>query len=102
VVYALTMRREAPPEFLALPPDVREVIEEAFVRMRVQPLSSGPRYSVDQLHPPQGWKQEVWSIHVGNYRAWFVVDGQTARFGAFGLRPGFYRKLSRLRSRSGD
>jgi hypothetical protein len=102
VVYTLTMRREARPEFLALPPDVREVYEEAFTRMRVQPLSSGPGYSVDQLQPPRGWKQEVWSVHVGNYRAWFVADGQTIRFGAFGLRPGFYRKLSRLRSRLVD
>ncbi|MCI4328882.1 MAG: hypothetical protein L3K01_05250 [Thermoplasmata archaeon] len=102
MVYALTVRREARPEFLALPPEVREVYEAGFARMRVQPLSSGPGYSVDQLKPPRGWKQEVWSVHVGNYRAWFVVDGQTVRFGAFGLRPGFYRKLSRLRSRLVD
>jgi hypothetical protein len=102
VVYTLTMRREARPEFLALPPEVREGFEEAFARMRVQPLSSGTGNSVDQLKPPRGWKQEMWSVPVGIYRAWFVVDGQTVRFGAFGLRPGFYRKLSRLRSRLVD
>ena len=102
MVYTLTMRREARPEFLALPSAVREVFEEAFTRIRLQPLSAGPGYTVDQLKPPQGWNGEVWSVHVGNYRAWFVIDGRTVRFGAFGLRPGFYRKLSRLRSRRAD
>ncbi len=102
MAYTLTMRREARSEFLALPPDVREVFEEAFARMQDQPFSPGPGYSMDQLKPPRGWKREVWSIHVGLYRAWFVVEGQSVRFGAFGLRPGFYRKLNRLRARLAD
>lgn len=102
MVYSVVIRREARPEFLALPPDIRGVFEEAFERMRVYPFSSGAGYSVDQLKPPRGYKNEVWSVHVGIYRAWFVVDGQIVRFGAFGLRPGFYRKLNRLRARLVD
>jgi hypothetical protein len=98
VAYVLKMRREARPEFLALPPPVREIFEETFVRMKRQPYASGPGYSVEQLRPPPGWTGEVWSVHVGLYRAWFIIDGQIVRFGAFGLRPGFYRKLDRLRS----
>jgi len=101
VTYTVAMRQDARPEFLSLPPEVREVFEEAFSRMRVQPYASGPGFSVQQLKPPRGWKQEVWSVHVGGYRAWFVVDGQTVRFGAFGPRPGFYRKLARVRSPRG-
>jgi hypothetical protein len=98
VAYLVRMRREARPEFLALPASVREVFEEAFARMKDHPYASGPGYSVEQLRPPPWWTGEVWSVHVGLFRAWFVVDGQIVRFGAFGLRPGFYGKLDRLRS----
>ncbi len=75
MVYALTVRKDARPDFPALPLEVRKSFEEAFVRV-----------------------QEVWSLHVGGYRAWFTIDGRKVRFGAFGLRPWFYRKLARLRS----
>ena len=100
MAYSLVMRREARTEFLALPSSVRAVLEEAFGLIRENPYASGPGFSVEQLAPPEWWHGEVWSIHVGSYRGWFVVDGQIVRFGAFGLRPGFYRKLNRLRERN--
>jgi hypothetical protein len=67
--------------------------------MKRPPYASGPGYAVKPLKSSSSWNGEVWSLHVGFYRAWLVVDGPAVRFGAFGLRPGFYRKLERLRAR---
>ena len=65
--------------------------------MSLDPFSSGPGYVVAQLSPPPGVGSPIWSMKVGDYRMFFVVDGDAVKIGGFGVRAGFYRKLSRAK-----
>ncbi len=95
--FRVLRHRKAIAEFLQLPPAVREVYERAIRRMSTDPLASGKGYRVDQLSPPAGVVSPVWSMKVGGYRMFFVVDGDSVKIGGFGARPGFYRKLARAK-----
>ena len=65
--------------------------------MSVDPFTSGPGYEVTQLSPPPGVVSPVWSMKVDGFRMFYVVDGKSVKIGGFGARPGFYRKLARVK-----
>ncbi len=95
--FRVLRHRKASSEFFQLPPAVRAVYERAIRRMAVDPFTSGPGYEVAQLSPPPGVVSPIWSMKVGGYRMFFIVDGETVKIGGFGARSGFYRKLSRTK-----
>lgn len=95
--FHVVRHRRALTEFFQLPPTVRAIYESAIRGMSVDPFASGPGHEVVQLSPPPGVVSPVWSMKVGGYRMFFVVDGDLVKIGAFGARPGFYRKLSRVK-----
>ncbi len=97
VQYRLLRHRKAEAEFLQLPPHVRSVYERAIRRMATNPFSAGPGYEVSQLSPPPGVVTAVWSMKVGGFRMFYLVDGNAVKIGGFGARPGFYRKLPRVK-----
>ncbi len=95
--YRVLRHRRAVAEFLQLPPGVRAIYERAIRQMSANPFAAGSGYSVAQLSPPAGVVSPVWSMKVGGYRMFFVVEGDTIKIGGFGARPGFYRKLARAK-----
>lgn len=100
MAYRVRVRPEARLEFLALPSEIRETFERAvFPGLTHSPFAPGPGYTVDQLRSlPANWRGQVWCVHVGMYRALFIVEGNRVRIGTFGYRPGFYERLRRLRA----
>jgi hypothetical protein len=97
VRYRVVHHRKAATEFFQLPPGVRLVYEGAIRRLAVDPFGSGLGYEVSQLSPPEGITTPIWSLKVGGFRMFFVVEGDTVKIGGFGARPGFYRKLARVK-----
>ncbi len=95
--FRVVRHRKAATEFLHLPPDIRTVYERAVRGRSLDPLKSGPGYEVSQRSPPPGVVSPVWSMKVGGFRTFFMVYGGTVKIGGFGARPGFYRKLSRVK-----
>lgn len=95
--YRVLRHRQAVAEFLLLPPAVRLVYERAIRRMSTDPFAPGLGYDVAQLSPPAGVVSPVWSLKVGSFRMFYVVEGDTVKIGGFGARPGFYRKLARAK-----
>lgn len=95
--FRVVRHRRAAAEFFQLPPSVRVVYERAIRRMSIDPFASGPGYEVAQLSPPPGIVSPVWAMKVGGFRMFYIVDGETVKIGGFGARPGFYRKLSRVK-----
>lgn len=95
--YRIVRHRKAPGEFYHLPPRVRAIHERAIRRMTRDPFASGVDYVVSQLSPPQGIVRPLWAMKVNGYRMFFIVDGRVVKIGGFGERPGFYRKLARVK-----
>ena len=93
---------EADTEFLALPPDVREVFIAAFRELAVRdsPLARGPEWYVEELRQRHRIAAEgLFSLHVRDlWRGVYFRRGESLVFIAFGFRlPEFYDKLKRLR-----
>lgn len=93
---------EADTEFLALPPEVREVFIAAFRELAVveTPVCSGSGWFVAELRQRQRIAPEgVFSLHVGDlWRGVFYRKADSLVFVGFGFRlPEFYDKLRRLR-----
>jgi hypothetical protein len=65
--------------------------------MEIDPFASGPGYEVSQLSPPPGIVSPIWAMKVNGFRMFYVVGGDAVKIGGFGARPGFYRKLSRVK-----
>jgi hypothetical protein len=97
VPYRVVRHAKAASEFYLLPPAIRFVYERAIRKMAVDPFRPGAGYEVEQLSPPPGVVSPVWAVKVGGFRMFFVVDGHLVRIGGFGARPGFYRKLGRIK-----
>ena len=97
VPFRVLRPHKAHTELFPLSPALRAACERAIRRMLVDPFASGPGYEISQRSPPPGIVSGVWSMKVGGYRAFFVVDGDTVKIGGSGARPGFYRKLSRVK-----
>lgn len=100
--YRLSVVEEAQEEFLVLLPAVRATFEKAFEALEESstPLVQGEGYFVEPLHLREEiWPGGVYSLHVHKaYRGFFLLDGVEIVFGGFGLRPGFYARLRRLRA----
>ena len=93
---------EADTEFLALPPDVREVFIAAFRELAAgeTPLVRGTEWYTEELRQRQRIAAEgLFSLHVQNlWRGVYYRRGESLVFIAFGFRlPEFYDKLKRLR-----
>jgi mRNA-degrading endonuclease RelE of RelBE toxin-antitoxin system len=97
VRYRVVRHQKVATEFFQLPPNVRAVYERAIRRMAIDPFASGPGYDIAQLSPPKGIVSPVWSLKVGGFRMFYFVDGDLVKIGGFGARPGFYRKLARVK-----
>ena len=102
MVHRVSVIEEAQEEFLVLRPSVRLTFERAFAALRGSstPFVTGEGYSVEQLRLREElWPQGVFMLHVhGAYRGFFIVDRGEVVFGGFGVRPGFYTKMRRLRA----
>jgi hypothetical protein len=102
VPFRLESIEEADTEFLALPPDVREVFIAAFRELAASdtPLVRGPEWYTEELRQRQRIAAEgLFSLHVQNlWRGVYYRRGESLVFIAFGFRlPEFYDKLRRLR-----
>lgn len=84
-------------EFLALPRDVRDACWNVIAALRRRPFLPGPGFRVDRLRRIA--PIEAWAAHFSEdrYRLLYVVDGETLILFGVGDRPGFYRRLDRLR-----
>ena len=100
--FRLESIEEADTEFLALPPEVREVFIAAFRELAASesPLARGPEWYVEELRKRQRIAAGgLFSLHVRNlWRGVYFRRGGSLVFIAFGFRlPEFYDKLKRLR-----
>ncbi len=100
--FRLESIEEADTEFLALPPEIREVFIAAFREIAVgdSPIAHGPEWYCSELRQRQRVATEgLFSLHVGDlWRGVYFRRGETLIFIAFGFRlPEFYDKLQRLR-----
>jgi hypothetical protein len=88
------------PEFLALPESVRDSCWRVQASLRRRPRSPGAGFRVERLQRMA--PTEAWTAHFENdrYRLLYVIDGQTLILFGVGRRPGFYRRLDRLRGSS--
>lgn len=97
------------PEFLALPPEVREVFIVVFRELAVSksPLLKGPGYFIEELRQRQKLAPEgIFSVHVTEHpreewfwRGAFFRRGRDLVFFGFGPRiPDFYARLARARA----
>ena len=100
--FRLESVEEADTEFLALPPDVREVFIAAFRELAASdtPLVRGLEWYTEELRQRQRIAAEgLFSLHVRNlWRGVYFRRGESLVFIAFGFRlPEFYDRLKRLR-----
>jgi len=103
VPFRLKSIEEANTEFLALPPDVREIFIAAFRELAASktPISRGPEWYSEELRQRQRIATGgLFSLHVRSlWRGVYFRRGESLVFIAFGFRlPEFYDKMSRLRS----
>ena len=100
--FRLESIEEADTEFLALPPEVREVFISAFREIAAgdSPIAHGPGWFSAVLRQRQRVAVEgLYALHVGElWRGVYFRRGESRVFIAFGFRlPEFYVKLRRLR-----
>jgi len=88
------------PEFLALPERVRDSCWRVVAGLRRKPMASGPGFRVERLRRMA--PTQAWTAHFANdrYRLLYVVDGEMLILFGVGTRPGFYRRLDRIRGRT--
>lgn len=86
-------------ELLALPEGVRDTCWQVIAALRRRPFSPGAGFRVERLRRTS--PTEAWCAHFSNdrYRLLYVVDGETLLLFGVGTRPGFYRRLDRIRGR---
>lgn len=87
-------------DFLALPVAVRDECWRVISSIRRRPFAPGIGFRVERLRRSTG--TQAWSAHFLNnsYRMLYVVDGEDLILIGVGMRPGFYRRLDRLRQRT--
>ncbi|HTT45589.1 MAG TPA: hypothetical protein VMH38_06200 [Thermoplasmata archaeon] len=86
-------------EFLALPEEVRDSCWRVIAALRRRPFSPGAGFRVERLRRIA--PTEAWSAHFldDRFRLPYVVDGEELILFGVGSRPGFYRRLDRIRGR---
>lgn len=87
-------------EFLALPEKARDTCWHVIAALRRRPRSAGPGFRVERLRRLA--PVEAWTAHFENdrYRLLYVLDGGVLILFGVGARPGFYRRLDRLREKT--
>jgi hypothetical protein len=85
-------------EFLALPSPARDACWHVLSALRRRPFAPGVGFRVERLR--RITKADVWVAHFcrNRYRLLYAVDGSTLVVFGVGERPGFYRRLDRLRT----
>lgn len=86
-------------EFLALPEEVRDSCWHVIAALRRRPFSLGIGFRVERLRriaPTEAWVAHFWR---NRYRLLYVLDGESLILFGVGPRPGFYRRLDRIRDR---
>lgn len=87
-------------EFDALPASARAELWRVLGRLRERPFSAGVGFSVTQLRQSKRSGVRVAHFMHDRYRLLYEVDGQHLILVGVGLRPGFYRRLDRLKNAS--
>jgi hypothetical protein len=84
-------------ELMAMPERARDSCWRVIAALRRRPHSPGAGFRVERLRRLA--PTEAWAAHFENdrYRLLYVVDGETLILFGVGSRPGFYRRLDRLR-----
>lgn len=84
-------------EFLALSGETRDECWRVIAALRRRPFSPGPGFRVERLRRIS--LTEAWAAHFSHdaYRLLYVADGEHLILFGVGLRPGFYRRLDRIR-----
>lgn len=86
-------------DFLALPEEARNACWHVIASLRRRPFSPGPGFRVERLRrvaPTEAWTAHFWR---DRYRLLYVLDGETLLPFGVGPRPGFHRRLDRIRGR---
>ena len=108
MVFRVRRKLLCDPEFLALPPEAREVFVAVFRELAVSdsPILRGHRYFIEELRQRQRMApQGIYSVHVSEpmhhqwlWRGVFLRRGSDLVFFAFGpRRPDFYERMARAR-----
>jgi hypothetical protein len=87
-------------DFLSLPFAIRDECWRVVGVLRRRPFAPGLGFRVEKLR--RITTVEAWSAHFLNnqYRLLYVVDGEHLILFGVGARPGFYRRLDRLRRKN--
>ena len=98
----MTLRVAAGPSFerdLANPPQgARSEMWRLVSKLRTRPFASGLGYRVNELRRTGRPGVRVAHFQRDQYRLLFEVDGDLLILVGVGTRPGFYRRLDRLRA----
>ena len=86
-------------DFWALPSDAQDEFWRVLAELRRRPFAPGPGYTVVPLRRVSRPGVRVAHFLDDDYRLLFVVDGPRLILIGVGRRPGFYRRLDRLRAR---
>jgi len=86
-------------DLAGLPLDARTELWRLVARLRTRPFASGLGYGVNQLRHAHRGGVRVAHFLRDQYRLLFEVDGELLILVGVGPRPGFYRRLDRLRTR---
>lgn len=86
-------------DLATLPALPRNEMWRVLARLRKRPLSPGPGYSLNELRRSSRPGVRVARFWHDQYRLMFEVDGELLILVGVGKRPGFYRRLDRLRAR---
>lgn len=81
-----------------LPLRARSELWRLISKLRTRPFASGLGYSVNQLRRADRPGVRVAHFQRDQYRLLFEVDGDLLILVGVGTRPGFYRRLDRLRA----
>jgi hypothetical protein len=102
----MSLRVVAGPSFegdlAKLPLRARTEMWRLIARLRGRPFASGLGYTVSQLRRTTREGVRVAHFLSDQYRLLFEVDGDLLILVGVGPRPGFYRRLDRLRGRAVD
>ena len=84
-------------DFLSLASPVRDECWRVIASLSRRPFAPGPGFRVEKLRGRAS--VERWTAHFldNGYRLLYYVDGPNLVLVGVGLRPGFYRRLDRLR-----
>ena len=87
-------------DFWQLPPSAQVEFWHVLAGIRRRPFAPGPGYAVVELRKPPRPGVRVAHFLDDGFRLLFEVDGSLLIVYGVGVRPGFYRRLDRLRDHS--